>query len=192
MCGILGYTHVVKALPAGVLSSALSDLRHRGPDQENEFVSPYISLGSVRLSILDLDNGEQPFVSPDGDVVLVFNGEIFNHQELRRELQAEGQVFRTRCDTEVLLHVYLRWGQAGFARLRGMFAFAFWIKSEQRLILARDRMGIKPLYYRLHEGEIYFGSELKCIFAHPGVPRYISKEGLNCFLSLNYVPGPYT
>lgn len=192
MCGILGYSHIVTPLPAGVLASALTSLSHRGPNHQDEFVSPYISLGSVRLSILDLENGDQPFVSPDGDVVLIYNGEIFNHQELRQELQAEGQVFRTRCDTEVLLHVFLRWGTAGFARLRGMFALAIWIKSERRLILARDRMGIKPLYYRLHKGEIYFGSELKCIFAHPGVPRHISKEGLNCFLSLNYVPGPYT
>src|SRR5450759_4795827 len=106
MCGILGYSHIVTPLPAGVLASALTSLSHRGPNHQDEFVSPYISLGSVRLSILDLENGDQPFVSPDGDVVLIYNGEIFNHQELRQELQAEGQVFRTRCDTEVLLHVF--------------------------------------------------------------------------------------
>jgi asparagine synthase (glutamine-hydrolysing) len=192
MCGIVGYTQVATRLPRGVLSGALESLRHRGPNQQNEFISGQIALGVVRLRILDLAGGDQPFVSEDGDVVVVFNGEVFNHEELRRELQDLGHDFRTRCDTEVVLRAFLQWGSASFARMRGMFAIAVWEKSRRRLTLARDRVGVKPLYYRLHRGEIFFGSELKCILAHPDVPRHICLEGLNCFLSLNYVPGPYT
>ena len=130
--------------------------------------------------------------SPDRDVVVVFNGEIFNCHELRAQLEAAGFVFETRCDTEVVLNAFLRWGSSCFSRLRGMFAIAIWVRSERRLILARDRMGIKPLYYCLQDGEIYFGSELKCILLHPAVRRNICLSGLNCFLSLNYVPGPFT
>lgn len=141
---------------------------------------------------MDLEAGDQPLKSADGEVVLVFNGEIFNHQELRRELQQAGYSFKTHCDTEVALNAYLHWGDSCFARFRGMFATAVWTQSRRRLVLARDRMGIKPLYYRLHEGEVFFGSELKCLFAHPEVPRHICLEGLDAFLSVNYVPGPFT
>jgi asparagine synthase (glutamine-hydrolysing) len=192
MCGILGYSHISRALPPGVLTLGLDSLVHRGPDHQGRFVSGQISLGATRLRILDLEAGDQPFLSPDKNVAVVFNGEIFNHQEIRAELEAEGFRFRTHCDTEVVLHAFLCWGSACFSRFRGMFAIAVWVQSEQRLVLARDRMGIKPLYYCLRDGEIYFGSELKCILAHPGVPRWLSLPGLNCFLSLNYVPGPHT
>jgi asparagine synthase (glutamine-hydrolysing) len=192
MCGILGYTHVDKRLPRGVVDAALESLTHRGPDHQGRFQSDLISLGATRLRILDLESGDQPLISPDGDVIVVFNGEIFNHQELRHELEGHGVCFETRCDTEVILHAFLRWGSECFSRLRGMFAIAVWVQSERRLVLARDRMGIKPLYYCRHEGELYFGSELKCIFAQPEVPRRICLEGLNCFLSLNYVPAPHT
>jgi asparagine synthase (glutamine-hydrolysing) len=192
MCGILGYSHVSKRLPRGVLSDALDALVHRGPDHQGHFTCEAISLGATRLRILDLAGGDQPLLSPDGNVVVVFNGEIFNHHEVRRELEAFGIKFETRCDTEVVLHAFLRWGTECFARLRGMFGIAIWVQSEKRLILARDRMGIKPLYYCLHDGEIHFASELKCLFAHPEIPRKICLTGLNCFLSLNYVPAPYT
>jgi asparagine synthase (glutamine-hydrolysing) len=192
MCGILGYTHVRKRLPRGVMDTALTSLTHRGPDHHGRFTSDLISLGATRLRILDLESGDQPLISPDGDVIVVFNGEIFNHHELRLELEAHGARFETRCDTEVILHAFLRWGSECFSHLRGMFAIAIWEQSERRLILARDRMGIKPLYYCRHDGELYFGSELKCIFAHPEVPRNICMAGLNCFLSLNYVPAPHT
>ena len=192
MCGILGYSHISRELPSGVLTSGLNSLVHRGPDHQGRFVSGQISFGATRLRILDLEAGDQPLVSPDKDVVVVFNGEIFNHREIRTELEAEGFRFRTHCDTEVVLHAFRRWGSACFSRFRGMFAIAVWVQSEQRLILARDRMGIKPLYYCLQDGEIYFGSELKCIFAHPAVRRRVCLQGLNCYLSLNYVPGPYT
>jgi asparagine synthase (glutamine-hydrolysing) len=192
MCGILGYTHVQERLPHGVLDTALNSLVHRGPDHQGRYTTELVSLGATRLRILDLESGDQPLISPDGNVIVVFNGEIFNHHELRLELEAHGAHFETRCDTEVILHAFLHWGSECFSHLSGMFAIAIWVQSERRLILARDRMGIKPLYYCQHEGELYFGSELKCIFAHPGVPRRISMDGLNCFLSLNYVPAPHT
>lgn len=192
MCGILGYSHLSEPLPSGLLTSALDSLQHRGPNSQGRFCSPQISLGAVRLSILDPEAGDQPFFSPDRDVVVVFNGEIFNHPQLREELEREGMKFQTRCDTEVILNAFLRWGKDCFARLRGMFAIAIWVQSEGRLLLARDRTGIKPLYYYRHRGDIYFGSEVKCILAHPGVPRRVSLDGLNCYLSLNYVPGPLT
>ena len=192
MCGILGYSHIAKPLPEGVLSLALEALVHRGPDHQGTFCSELISLGATRLRILDLDGGDQPLFSADRDVVVIFNGEIFNYPELRAQLEAEGFGFETRCDTEVVLNAFLRWGGSCFSRLRGMFAIAIWVRSEGRLILARDRMGIKPLYYCLQDGEVYFGSELKCILLHPAVRRHLCLSGLNCFLSLNYVPGPFT
>ncbi len=192
MCGILGYSHISRELPSGVLTSGLNCLVHRGPDHQGRFVSGQISLGATRLRILDLEAGDQPLLSPDKNVVVVFNGEIFNYREIRAELEGEGYRFRTHCDTEVVGHAFQHWGSACFSRFRGMFAIAVWVQSERRLILARDRMGIKPLYYCLQDGEIYFGSELKCIFAHPAVPRRLCLRGLNCYLSLNYVPGPYT
>ena len=192
MCGILGYTHISRRLPHGVLNAGIAALIHRGPDQQGSFTTQHVSLGATRLRIVDLDGGDQPMRSPDRDAVIAFNGEIYNHRELRAELEALGVSFRTRCDTEVVLNAFLKWGPASFARLRGMFAVAIWVESERRLLLARDQMGIKPLYYRLQDGELFFGSELKCIFANPEVPRRIDLAGLNCFLSLNYVPGPFT
>jgi asparagine synthase (glutamine-hydrolysing) len=192
MCGILGYTHRSRGLPPGVLNAGIAALIHRGPDQQGSFTTPHVSLGATRLRIVDLAGGDQPMRSPDGDAAIAFNGEIYNHRELRTELEALGATFRTNCDTEVVLSAFLQWGPACFARLRGMFAIAIWVESSHRLLLARDQMGIKPLYYHLQGGELSFGSELKCIFANPAVPRRIDMAGLNCFLSLNYVPGPYT
>jgi asparagine synthase (glutamine-hydrolysing) len=192
MCGILGYTHVRRRLPRGVMDAALASLTHRGPDHQGRFESELISLGATRLRIVDLESGDQPLISPDGDVIVVFNGEIFNHHALRLELEAAGAIFETHCDTEVVLHAFLKWGSGCFSHFRGMFGIAIWVQSERRLILSRDRMGIKPLYYAEHKGELLFGSELKCIFAHPEVPRNLCMAGLNCYLSLNYVPAPYT
>jgi asparagine synthase (glutamine-hydrolysing) len=192
MCGILGFTSASRQLPPGVLIAGLSSLVHRGPDQQGSFTTPHVALGATRLRVIDPTDGDQPAHSSDRDVTIVFNGEIYNHAELRTELESLGRRFRTLCDTEVVLNAFLQWDTACFARLRGMFGVAIWVESKQRLVLARDRMGIKPLYYRCHEGDVFFGSELKCIFAHPEVPRRIDLDGLNCFLSLNYVPGPFT
>src|SRR5215471_6502817 len=147
MCGILGYSHISCPLPPGVLTSGLSSLVHRGPDHQGQFVSQHISLAATRLRILDLQDGDQPLISEDQDIVVIFNGEIFNFWEIRTELEKEGFKFRSRCDTEVILHAFERWGSACFSRFRGMYAIAVWVQSEERLILARDRMGIKPLYY---------------------------------------------
>ena len=192
MCGILGYTHHHRELDPEVLKAGIAALVHRGPDQQGSFTSSQISLGATRLRIVDIEGGDQPMRSADGDAVIAFNGEIYNHHELRTELESLGITFRSHCDTEVVLSAFLEWGPACFGRLRGMFAVAIWIQSERRLVLARDRMGIKPLYYSVQNGELSFGSELKCIFANPNVPRRIDLAGLNCYLSLNYVPGPYT
>jgi asparagine synthase (glutamine-hydrolysing) len=181
MCGILGYSHIAKDLPMWVLPAALKALLHRGPDHQGTFCSEHISLGSTRLRIVDLEGGDQPLYSPDRDVVVVFNGEIFNCPELRAELEREGFRFETCCDTEIVLNAFLCWGNSCFSRLRGMFAIAIWVRSERRLILARDRMGIKPLYYCLQDGEIYFGSELKCILMHPAVRRNICLSGLDSY-----------
>ena len=151
-----------------------------------------VSLGAVRLKIIDLAGGAQPIVSDDGDAVIVFNGEIYNHAELRAELEGLGHKFRSKCDTEVVLRGFLEWDTDCFARLRGMFAVALWRESRKRLVLARDRMGIKPLYLHRRGRDIYFGSELKAIFAHPEVDRRLSLEGLSHYLGLNYIPHPYT
>ena len=192
MCGITGFSHLRKTLPPGVLTNAADSITHRGPNQKARFECDEVSLGATRLAILDIAGGDQPIFSADRDAVIVYNGEVFNFVELREELERDGIRFHTHCDTEVILQAFLRWGDASFARLRGMFAIAIWVQSQRRLVLVRDRMGIKPLYFCQQDGEVYFGSELKCIFAHPDVPRNISLAGLNCFLSLNYVPAPYT
>lgn len=192
MCGIAGYSHRSKRPQNDTLGLALDSINHRGPDHQGCFLSEQIALGATRLRILDLEGGDQPLFSEDRNVVVVFNGEIFNHHELRQQLERDGYRFDTRCDTEVILKAFQHWGNACFSRLRGMFAIAVWIQSERRLLLVRDRMGIKPLYYSAQNGEIYFGSELKCILAHPEIQRRISLPGLNCFLGLNYVPAPWT
>jgi asparagine synthase (glutamine-hydrolysing) len=165
---------------------------HRGPDQHDVWESHVVSLGAVRLKIIDLEHGQQPMVSDDGDTVLVFNGEIYNHDELRRDLCELGHRFESRCDTEVVLHAFLEWDTQAFSRLRGMFGLAIWRQSARRLILARDRMGIKPLYFARRGHDIYFGSELKTILLHPEFEPRIDTAGLWRYLSLNYVPGPNT
>jgi asparagine synthase (glutamine-hydrolysing) len=151
-----------------------------------------VSLGAVRLKIIDLEGGDQPLVSEDGDAVAIFNGEIYNHGELRRELEALGHTFRTHCDTETLLHAFLEWDVGAFSRLRGMFAAAFWTQSQRRLVLVRDRLGIKPLYYAHRRKDLYFGSEIKAILSHPWFEPSLNVVGLHHYLSLNYVPGPST
>lgn len=149
-------------------------------------------MGAVRLSIIDLQGGNQPVSSDDGDTVLVFNGEIYNHAALRQELEALGHRFRSRCDSEVVLRAFLQWDTECFAKFRGMFALALWQDSARRLLLARDRLGIKPLYVYRHGRDLHFGSELKAILGHPHAPRQLHTEALQYYLSLNYVPFPYT
>ncbi|HWB95909.1 MAG TPA: asparagine synthase (glutamine-hydrolyzing) [Bryobacteraceae bacterium] len=192
MCGIAGFTHTNRADSERVAQRVTASLFHRGPDQQGVYVSGEIALCAVRLKIIDLAGGDQPITSPDGDVVIVFNGEIYNHASLRGELERLGHRFHSRCDTEIVLHAFQEWDTACFSRLRGMFAVALWSKRERRLILARDRMGIKPLYLYRRGADLYFGSELKAILEHPEVPRMLDLKGLQYYLSLNYVPCPYT
>ena len=149
-------------------------------------------MGATRLKIIDLEHGDQPIATEDGNTVVVFNGEIYNHLEVRAELEKLGHRFHTHCDTETVLRAFLEWDTQCFRRLRGMFAVALWTNSTRRLVLARDRVGIKPLYIA-HRGEdMFFGSELKAILAHPEIDRRLSLAGLDCYLSLNYVPAPWT
>ena len=192
MCGIAGFTHAHRAATPGRIQDAVESIVHRGPNQQGVFESEAVSLGAARLKIIDIEGGDQPILSGDGDTVIVFNGEIYNHLELRRELEQRGHRFRTHSDTETVLHAFLEWDTDCFARLRGMFAVALWQERERRLVLARDRMGIKPLYISRQGDDLYFGSELKAILIHPEIERWLSRDGLDCYLSLNYVPAPWT
>jgi asparagine synthase (glutamine-hydrolysing) len=192
LCGIAGFTQKGWTPDADRIRAATATLIHRGPDKQGAFSSRLCSLGATRLKILDLEAGDQPITSSDGDTVIVFNGEIYNHLELRPELEALGYKFQTHCDTETVLYAFLAWDTACFNRLRGMFAVALWRKSTRRLVLARDRMGIKPLYLAKYGEDLLFGSELKAVLIHPELERRLSMEGLDCYLSLNYVPCPWT
>jgi asparagine synthase (glutamine-hydrolysing) len=193
VCGITGFTHFDRRpSSSAALRRATGILHHRGPDQQGFFESASVSLGAVRLKIIDLEGGDQPMRTEDEDCVLIFNGEIYNHLELRHELEQLGHRFHSHCDTEVVLRAFVQWDVDCFPRLRGMFAAAFWQESAQRLVLARDRLGIKPLYYAMQGGNLYFGSELKAIFQHSEIPRKICHQALGYFLSLNYVPTPFT
>ncbi|HLY16694.1 MAG TPA: asparagine synthase (glutamine-hydrolyzing) [Bryobacteraceae bacterium] len=192
MCGVAGFTKLNFSPAPGRIRTALASINHRGPDQQGVFESNSIALGAARLKIIDLASGDQPIFSGNGDTVIVFNGEIYNHLEVRAELEQRGHRFRTHCDTETVLAAFLEWDTDCFSRLRGMFAIALWTESRKRLVLARDRMGIKPLYVARYGADLLFGSELKTIFMHPEFPRRLSLEGLDCYLSLNYTPCPWT
>ena len=192
MCGIVGFTRKSWSPDSSRIRNATATIIHRGPDQQGVFESDLISLGATRLKIIDLSSGDQPILSDTGDTVIVFNGEIYNYEELRADLESCGHKFRTRTDTETILRGFLQWDTACFARLRGMFAIALWTLSRKRLVLARDRVGIKPLYIARHGEDLLFGSELKTIFVHPEFDRRLNPAALDCYLSLNYVPSPLT
>ena len=192
MCGIAGFTHKNWKAPAERIWQATNTLIHRGPDQQGVHQAAVFSCGATRLKIIDLAGGDQPILTDDGDFGIAFNGEIYNHLEIRAELERLGHKFRSHSDTETVLRAFVQWDTECFGRLRGMFAVALWKESERRLVLARDRMGIKPLYIARQGEELFFGSELKAIFAHPQIERRISLQGLDCYLSLNYVPCPWT
>ena len=153
-------------------------LRHRGPDSDGFHLDRGIGLAARRLAIIDVAGGDQPIANEDGSVIVVMNGEIYNHLELRAELLARGHRFATRADTEVLVHLYEEAGDELVGRLRGMFAFAIWDRRRRRLLLARDRAGKKPLYYRLTADGIWFGSELKALLQDPGMGREVDPVAL--------------
>ena len=172
---------------------AMTDaVTHRGPDAGGYYLDGAIGLGHRRLSIIDLATGDQPIGNEDGSVQVIFNGEIYNFAEVRRELIAHGHRFRTNSDTEVIVHGYEQWGERCVDRFRGMFAFAVWDATARRLLLARDRLGVKPLYYAEVPGGIVFGSEIKSLLEDPEVPREWRAEALDAYLTLLYVPAPDT
>jgi len=196
MCGICGYTAIgpdTRVDPAH-LGPMLEAIRHRGPDQEGRFEASRAMLGSRRLSIIDLDNGRMPITNEDRSAWIVFNGEIYNFAELRTFLLKRGHRFTTATDTEVILHLYEEFGPELAHYLNGIFAIAIWDVKLQRLLLMRDRLGIKPLYYSEIDGQLAFSSELKSLLCHPGVRqrRDIDLVALNEYLSFEYVPSPRT
>ena len=194
MCGIAGVLNADRARPVdGAILRALGDsIAHRGPDAEGFWSEPGIGLVHRRLSIIDLAGGDQPIGNEDESVQVVFNGEIYNYRQLRGELEGRGHRFRTRSDTEVLVHLYEEEGERLVERLRGMFAFAIWDRTRRRLVLARDRVGIKPLYIHRDAEKLVFGSELKAILAHPGVGRRLNPAALEDYLTFGMVPGKAT
>ena len=167
-------------------------MSHRGPDANGFYIGGGAGLGHRRLSIIDLATGAQPLSNEDGTVWVTFNGEIYNFAEVRRELQQAGHRFRTNSDTEVIVHAYEQWGDQSVERLRGMFAYALWDERRRRLVLVRDRVGVKPLYYSAHPAGITFGSEIKALLEDPDVPREWSPEAIDAYLALQYVPCPQT
>jgi len=193
MCGIAGQFNYRSGAPAvEVRLGQMCDLlAHRGPDGSGTWAAGPVGLGHRRLSIIDLsDAGRQPMSSPDGALVIVFNGEIYNFRELRRELAADGYTFRTKTDTEAILAAYDKYGPDCVRRLEGMFAFALWDARTRRLMLARDRAGKKPLYYWDHPNGLSFASEPKAFLADPAFPRRVNPEALAAYLALQYVPAP--
>jgi asparagine synthase (glutamine-hydrolysing) len=194
MCGICGvYNFSCFRPPDQALLGAMSaTLVHRGPDGGGIHVDGGAGLAARRLAIIDLAHGDQPMLTDDGQVCVVQNGEILNHRELRAQLESEGAVLRTHSDTEVLLYLYLRHGPAFVKQLRGMFAIALWDRRRRQLMLARDRFGIKPLYYELREGRIAFASELKALLCQPDFSRDVDRGALHSFLAFNSIPAPLT
>ena len=193
MCGIVGFVGA-RADMDEILQAMMDRIVHRGPDGEGRFVDGQVALGHRRLSIIDLEGGKQPMFNEDGSLVVVFNGEVYNFQELREQLLAAGHTFATRSDTEVLLHGYEEWGKELLDRLRGMFTFALWDSRAKTLLLARDHFGIKPLYYYQNPetGTLVFGSEIKSFLAHPEFQKELNRDQLELYLSYQYSPGEDT
>ncbi len=194
MCGISGYINRSGVTPedAARVAAMSRALVHRGPDDSGEFGAPHVALASRRLSIIDLEGGHQPLYNDDRSLVLVANGEIYNHAELRHNLEARGHRFKTGSDCEAILHAYAEFGTACVKHLRGMFAFALWDGARRRLVLARDPMGEKPLYLYEREGSLLFASEMKALLRSGLVPFELEPEAVNLFFHYQYVPEPGT
>jgi asparagine synthase (glutamine-hydrolysing) len=194
MCGIYGQFNFRGDRP--VVESDVRDatrtIAHRGPDDEGFYVRGPLGLGFRRLSIIDLSGGHQPMTDAEESVWIIFNGEIYNFQELRTELEAEGCVFRTRSDTEVIIHGYKTWGDDVLNRLNGMFGLALWDARQKRLVVARDAMGIKPIYYRTDGDSLFFASEIRALRQSAGRPIDLDPVALNLFLRYRYTPSPLT
>ncbi|MFH1754498.1 MAG: asparagine synthase (glutamine-hydrolyzing) [Candidatus Latescibacterota bacterium] len=194
MCGVCGIYHYANGarIDAGVLESMCDVITHRGPDDAGYYIDDTIGLAMRRLIIIDPTTGHQPLFNENKSVCLVFNGEIYNFKTIRDELIARGHAFATQSDGEVIVHLYEDEGPACLDRLRGMFAIALWDSDKRSLFLARDRIGIKPYYYADHNGTLLFASEIKSILQYPRFPRSVHPQGIHHYLSLNYVPAPYT
>jgi len=195
MCGIVGMVALERGgeIDESVVARMAESIFHRGPDSSGTHVEPgRVALAMRRLAIIDVAGGTQPITNEDGSVWVVFNGEIYNFEDLKKELEAHGHVFKTRSDTEVLVHGYEQWGDGFVKRLRGMFAFALWDTRRERLILGRDRAGIKQLFYAVREGVLVWGSEPKAVLHHPKIERRLRAAAVNHFLTFLYVPEPLT
>lgn len=195
MCGIVGIFDTLgsREIDPALVQRMNEMQHHRGPDEGDVYTEPGIGFGHRRLSIIDLTSGQQPLFNEDHSVVVVFNGEIYNYAQLMAELIALGHVFRTRCDTEVIVHAWEQWGAACVERFRGMFAFGLWDRNQQTFFMARDRLGIKPLYYAiLADGRLVFASELKALRAVPELPRKIDPRAVEDYFAFGYVPEPKT
>src|SRR5881628_1780336 len=194
MCGIVGMVHLDPSRPVStsLIRHMCEVIQHRGPDDQGVFVQGSVGLGMRRLAIIDLAGGQQPIFNEDRSMVIVFNGEIYNYRELRRELATRGHQLRTRGDTETVLRLYEEEGARCVDRLRGMFAFAIWDATAETLFLARDRFGIKPLYVITGPWGIAFASELKALLAAGLSDRRLDWEALDAYFQLGYVPAPRT
>jgi len=192
MCGLAGIVLSQHGhLDERVLLAMRDAQRHRGPDEAGVYLGQGVGLGHRRLSIIDLSHGQQPMVDEAAGLALIYNGELYNFQVLKAELEALGAVFGSHSDTEVLLRAWQQWGEACLSRLVGMFAFAVWDMRAGRIYLARDQVGIKPLYYGFTgSGDLVFASELKGLLAHPGVERRLDPQALEDYLAFGYVPDP--
>ncbi len=195
MCGIVGiFDRRGKSEISRELLSRMNETQfHRGPDEGGLHTEPGLGFGHRRLSIIDLSSGQQPLFNEDKTVVVTYNGEIYNFPELSEQLKAKGHTFRTHCDTEVIVHAWEEWGEACVDHFRGMFAFGIWDRNQEALFLARDRMGIKPLYYaELEDGKLIFGSELKSLKVHERLPREMDPYAVEEYFTFGYVPEPKT
>jgi asparagine synthase (glutamine-hydrolysing) len=197
MCGIAGWANLDSKKSSqntseAVLHSMCERMRHRGPDSEGLWTDESVALGMRRLSIIDLHTGEQPVYSEDKQIVVVMNGELYNFREVRTDLEKRGHKFETQTDTEILPHLYEEYGEAMVEHINGMFAFALWDKRKEKLLLARDRFGEKPLYYGVFDGQLIFASEPKVLLANPHVRAEINIDALRQYLSFDYVPAPHS
>lgn len=189
MCGIVGFTGIANER---LLHDMADLIQHRGPDADGYYVNQHVNLASRRLRVIDLAGGDQPISNEDGSIWIVYNGEIYNHPELRQQLEAKGHVYKTNSDTETLIHLYEEYGDTFPAHLNGIFAFAIWDMNLQKLIIGRDQFGIKPLHYTVLGEQLVFGSEVKSILCHPQVERQINPQALHLFLNLRYIPDTQT
>ena len=189
MCGIVGFVDKKKKKEKEKIIKEMADqIIHRGPDGEGYYTDDLVALGHRRLSIIDVEGGSQPIYNQDGSLAIIFNGEIYNYQALKKELEEKGYVFQTKTDTEVILHGYAEWKDELYDKLRGMFSFVIYDKKNQELIGARDHFGIKPFYYYYNpeDQEFMFGSEIKSFLVHPNFKKELNPDGLKMYLIFQY------